>query len=324
MAHAILIKEPGGPEVMEWGEVNVGDPGPGEIRLRQTAIGLNYIDVYVRSGTYPQEQSPFTPGMEGAGVVEAVGADVGNLKVGDRVAYAGPVGSYATERLIAADRVVQLPDGISDEQGAAMMLQGLTVQYLLRRVKDVGPDTTMLFHAAAGGVGLIACQWAKHLGATLIGTASSPEKMKLAMDHGAMHMINYRDEDFVSRTRELTGGEGVDVVYDSVGKDTFPDSLDCLKPFGLWATFGAASGPLPPLDVQMLAKKGSLFVTRPTLFTYIAKRSDLVEMAADLFSVVEAGIVKINVNQTYRLEDAQQAHRDLEARKTTGSTVLIP
>ncbi len=323
MVHAIRIHQHGGPEVMNWEEVDVGQPGNGQVRLKQTAVGLNYIDTYHRSGLY-KIGLPAIIGSEGAGEVTAGGPGVTDIKAGDRVAYAGIMGAYAEERLIAADRVVKLPDSIDDKTAAAMMLQGMTVRYLLKETYQVGPGTTMLLHAAAGGIGLIACQWAKHLGATIIGTAGSPEKAQLAKDHGATHVIDYRTEDFVARTKELTGGRGVDVVYDSVGKDTFPGSLDCLKPRGLWVSFGNASGPVPPFDILSLSAKGSLYATRPTLGTYTATREDLVANANDLFDVVGRGIVKISVNQTYPLKDAAQAHRDLEDRKTTGSTVLIP
>lgn len=323
MVHAIRIHQHGGPEVMKWEEVDVGEPGQGQVRLKHRAIGLNYIDTYHRSGLY-KISLPTVIGMEGAGEVTAVGPGVTDLKVGDRVAYASPMGGYAEERLIPADRVVKIPDDIDDNTAAAMMLQGMTVRYLLKETYKVGPETTMLLHAAAGGVGLIACQWAKHLGATIIGTAGSPEKMKLAQDHGCTHTINYRTEDFVARTKEITNGRGVDVVYDSVGKDTYPANLDCLKPRGLWVNFGNSSGSVPNFDILILSLKGSLYATRPTLGTYTASREDLVASANDLFDVVRRGIVKINVNQTYALKDAAQAHRDLEARKTTGSTILIP
>lgn len=323
MTHAILIHETGGPEVMKWEEVDVGEPGEGQVKLRQSAVGLNYIDVYFRTGAYPQENMPFTLGMEGAGEVVAVGDGVSHVKPGDRVAYAGAIGSYAEERVAPADRMVKLPDGIDDRTGAAMMLQGMTAGYLLRRTFKVGPDSTILYHAAAGGVGLIVCQWAKHLGATMIGTVGSDEKAELAKAHGCTHTINYRTEDFVERVKEITDGEGCDVVYDSVGKDTFPGSLDCVKKYGLWATFGQSSGPLPDLNMALLAQKGSLYATRPTLFTHIAARADLEEISGALFEVVKSGAVKIQVNQTYPLSDAGQAHRDLEARKTTGSTVLL-
>ena len=323
MVHAIRIHQHGGPDVMKWEEVEVGEPGQGQVRLKHRAIGLNYIDTYHRSGLY-KISLPTVIGMEGAGEVTAVGPGVTDLKVGDRVAYASPMGGYAEERLIPADRVVKIPDDIDDKTAAAMMLQGMTVRYLLKETYKVGPETTMLLHAAAGGVGLIACQWAKHLGATIIGTAGSPEKMKLAQDHGCTHTINYRTEDFVARTKEITNGRGVDVVYDSVGKDAYPANLDCLKPRGLWVNFGNSSGSVPNFDILILSLKGSLYATRPTLGTYTASREDLVASANDLFDVVRRGIVKINVNQTYALKDAAQAHRDLEARKTTGSTILIP
>ena len=323
MAHAIVIHETGGPEVMKWEEVEVGEPGEGQVKLRQSAAGLNYIDVYFRTGTYPSESLPFTPGMEGAGEVVAVGEGVTHLKPGDRVAYAGAVGSYAEERIAPADRMVKLPDAIDDKTGAAMMLKGMTASYLLQRTYKVGPDTTFLFHAAAGGVGLIVCQWARHLGATMIGTVGSGEKADLAKSYGCTHTINYNSEDFVERVKEITGGKGCDVVYDSSGKDTFPASLDCLRKFGLWATFGQASGPLPDLNLGLLAQKGSLYVTRPTLFTHIAERADLEDISGALFDVVKSGAIKIPVNQTYPLSEAAQAHRDLEGRKTTGSTVLL-
>jgi len=324
MAHAIVVNEVGGPDVLKWQEVAVGEPGPGEVKIRHHAVGLNYIDVYFRTGAYPAASVPFTPGMEAAGEILAVGADVDYLSAGDRVAYAGAIGSYATERLAPADKMVKLPDAISYEQGAAMMLQGMTARYLLRKTYNVGSDTILLFHAAAGGVGLLACQWAAHLGATIIGTVGSEEKARLAKDNGCTHTILYRDENFVERVKELTNGEGVDVVYDAIGKDTFPGSLDCLKPFGLWASFGASSGPVDDFNIGILAPKGSLYATRPTLFTYVNKREDLLETAQDLFDVVEQGHVKIAINQTYDLKDAAQAHKDLEARKTTGSTILIP
>ncbi|MEO0620118.1 MAG: quinone oxidoreductase [Pseudomonadota bacterium] len=323
MPHAIQIRDYGGPDVMQWAEIDLVGPENGEVRLRQTAVGLNYIDVYVRTGAYPQPSLPFTPGMEGAGVVEAVGPGVTHLAVGDRVAYAGPVGSYAEARIIPADRLVKMPDAIDDKTAAAMMLQGMTVQYLLRQTFEVTPQTTMLFHAAAGGVGLIACQWARHLGATLIGTAGTDEKCALAKSHGATHTINYKSEDFVARVRELTDGRGVDVVYDAIGKDTCERSLDCLKMRGLFVSYGAASGPITDFDVGILAKKGSLYMTRPTLFNHIAARADLERSAGELIDLVSTRVIKINVNQTYALKHASDAHRDLEARKTTGSSVLL-
>jgi NADPH2:quinone reductase len=324
MAHAIRIHANGGPEVMRWEEVTVGEPGPGEVRLRQSAIGLNYIDVYHRSGLYKLAAFPAVIGMEGAGTVEAVGAGVTDVKVGDRVAYAGVLGGYAQERLIPADRLVKLPDAISDVTAAAMMLQGMTARYLLRETYRVTPETVLLYHAAAGGVGLIVCQWAKALGATTIGTVGSDEKAKLAKDAGCTHVINYRTGDYVARVRELTGGAGCDVVYDGIGKDTFPSSLDCLKPKGLWVSFGNASGPVPPFDMQILSAKGSLYATRPTIMTYTARREDLVANARELFAMVEKGTIKIDPSRTYPLREAAQAHTDLEARKTTGSIVLIP
>ncbi|HWV81758.1 MAG TPA: quinone oxidoreductase [Hyphomicrobiaceae bacterium] len=324
MANAIRVHQYGGPEAMKYETVDVGAPGAGQVKLKQHAIGVNFIDVYQRTGLYPQPSFPFTPGNEGAGEVTAVGAGVTDLKVGDRVAYAGAIGAYADERLAPADKLVKLPDSIPYETGAAMMLQGMTVQYLLRRTYKVGPDTTLLMHAAAGGIGLIACQWAKHLGATIIGTASSEEKCALAKAAGATHMINYKTENFVERVNEITGGKKCDVVYDSIGKDTFPASLDCLKPLGLFVTFGNASGPIDAFNAGILAAKGSLYMTRPTLNTYTATRADLVATAKDLFDVVGSGAVKINVNQKYALKDAAQAHKDLEGRKTTGSIILLP
>ncbi|MHA1517073.1 MAG: quinone oxidoreductase family protein [Alphaproteobacteria bacterium] len=324
MTYAIHVSEYGGPETLIWEEVGVGEPGPGEIRIKQTAVGLNYIDVYVRTGLYPQDALPFIPGMEGAGVVTAVGEGVRDLKVGRRVAYAGPIGGYAEERLIAADRVVRIPQSVSDETAAAIMLKGMTAQYLLRRTYKVGADTTLLFHAAAGGVGMIACQWAAALGATVIGTVGSAGKALIARSHGCTHVINYREEDVVAMVKEYTEGEGVDVVYDSIGKDTFPMSLDCLKPRGMWVSFGQASGPVPEFRINVLAQKGSLFATRPALGDYIATRKELVTCANDLFGAIAKNKVKIAINQTYPLKDAARAHRELEARMTTGSTLLIP
>ena len=324
MTKAIRVHDYGGPEVLKWEAVEVGEPGPGEVRIRQTAIGLNFIDVYVRTGLYPQSALPFVPGMEGAGVVTAVGEGVRDLKVGRRVAYAGPVGAYAQERLIAADRVVRIPDSVSDETAASIMLKGMTAQYLLRRTYKVGPDTTLLFHAAAGGVGMIACQWAASLGATVIGTVGSAGKALIARSHGCTHVINYREEDVVAKVKDYTKGEGVDVVYDSIGKDTFPASLDCLKRRGMWVSFGQASGPVPEFRINLLAQKGSLFATRPALGDYIATRKELVSTANDLFGVIAKGKVKIAFNQTYALAEAERAHRELEGRLTTGSTLLIP
>ncbi len=324
MAHAIRIHACGGPEVLQWEEVAVGDPGAGEVRLRQRAVGLNYIDTYHRSGLYKLASLPAVIGMEGAGVVEAVGAGVRDLKVGDRVAYAGVLGGYADERLIAADRLVKLPDGIDDASAAAMMLQGMTVRYLLRETYPCTSETVLLFHAAAGGVGLIACQWAKAIGATIIGTVGTAEKAQLARENGCTHVINYRTEDYAARVKEITGGRGCDVVYDGIGKDTFPSSLDCLKPKGLWVSFGNASGPVPPFELTILSAKGSLFATRPSLMTYIARREDLLANAAELFDMVAKGAVSISASRTYPLREAAAAHRDLEARKTTGSIVLEP
>ena len=323
MSYAIRVHEYGGPEVLKWEKVEVGDPGPGEIKIRQTAVGLNFIDVYQRSGLYPQPSFPFIPGMEGAGEVTALGEGVRDLKVGRHVAYAGPIGAYAEERLIAADRVVKIPAGVDDKIAAAIMLKGMTAQYLLRRTYKVGRDTTLLFHAAAGGVGLIACQWAASLGATVIGTVGSSGKALIARAHGCTHVINIREEDLVAKVKEYTKGNGVDVVYDSIGKDTFPASLDCLKPLGLWVSFGQSSGPVPPFKITLLSQKGSLFATRPSIIDYTRSRKDLVATANDLFEVIAKGKVKVAVNQTYALADAADAQRDLEARLTTGSTVLL-
>ena len=324
MNHAIRFHQAGGPEVLNWEEVEVGAPGPGEARVRQHAVGLNFIDVYHRNGLYPVAL-PSGIGMEGAGVVEALGEGVADLAPGDRVAYAGgPLGAYAEVRCLPAHRLVKLPESLSFQQGAAMMLQGLTVQYLLSRTYAVKAGDTILVHAAAGGVGLIACQWAKALGATVIGTVGTDAKAELAKAHGCDHAIVYTRENFTARVREITGGAGVPVVYDSIGKDTFMGSLDCLAPLGLLVSFGSASGPVPPFDLGILAPKGSLYVTRPTLATYTAKREDLTAMAAELFQMVGSGKVKIEVGRTYALKDAASAHRDLEARRTTGSTVLLP
>lgn len=325
MTKAIRIHETGGPDVLSWDDVQVAAPGAGQVRIRQTAIGLNYIDIYFRSGAYPAPQLPTVIGLEGAGVVEEVGPDVAGLKVGQRVAYASPpLGAYAEERLMPADRVVALPDAIDDKLAAAMMLQGMTVQYLLRRTYKVQAGDTVLVHAAAGGVGLIMCQWAKHLGATVIGTVGTDAKAKLAGANGCDHPIVYTRENFAERVREITGGEGVPVVYDSIGKDTFDGSINSLRPMGMMVSFGAASGPLAPVEPGLLASKGSLFFTRPSLMVYTAKRADLEATAKDLFDVVTGGHVKVAVNQTYALKDAAQAHRDLEARKTTGSTIFLP
>ena len=325
MNHVIRISETGGPEVMQWETQEVASPGPSEILLRQTAVGLNYIDVYFRTGVYPAPQLPFTPGLEGAGVVEAVGEEVTDLAPGDHVGYAAqPLGAYAESRLIPADRVVRLPDGIEDRVAAAMMLKGMTVQYLLRSTVALNAGDTILFHAAAGGVGLIACQWAKHLGVTMIGTVGSEEKAALAQAHGCTHTILYNEENFVERVQELTGGRGVDAVYDSVGRDTFHQSLDCLRMRGTLVLFGQSSGKVEPFDPAVLSGKGSLFLTRPTLFNYTASREDLLHCATELFDVLQSGAVKADINQEYPLSEAQQAHRDLEARKTTGATLLLP
>jgi NADPH2:quinone reductase len=324
MTKAIKLFKTGGPEVMEYVDVEVGQPGPGEAQVRHVACGLNFLDVYFRTGLYPQSL-PSGLGQEGAGVVEAVGEGVSHVKPGDRVAYAGgPNGAYADLRNMPAAKLVKLPDGISFDTAAAMMLQGLTVQYLLRRTFPLRGGETILFHAAAGGVGLIACQWAKALGVTMIGTVGSDEKAKLARAHGCAHVINYNKENFVERVKEITGGKGVPVVYDSIGKDTFTGSLDCLSPMGMMVSFGNASGAVPPFTLGELQSRGSLFITRPTLVTYTAKREDLDAMAADLFAVVGSGKVKIEINQRYALKDVGQAHRDLESRKTTGSSILIP
>jgi len=321
MAHAIQIHETGGPEVLKWEEVEVGDPGPGQVKIRQEAAGLNFIDVYHRTGLYKQEM-PFTPGVEGAGVVEAVGEGVANVKKGDRVAYAGGTGGYAEERLIDSDRLVKLPDAIATEQAAAMMLQGMTAQMLLRSVYPVKSGDTILVQAAAGGVGLIMCQWAAALGATVIGTVSTDEKAELARNHGCAHPIVYTKQDFVAEVARITAGAKLPVVYDSVGRDTFMKSLDCLRLRGLMVSFGNASGPVDPISPLLLSQKGSLYLTRPTLFHYIATREQLEKSAGELFSMVESGKVKIEVKQRFPLKDAAEAHRQLEARKTTGSTIL--
>jgi NADPH:quinone reductase len=324
MPRAIRLYKTGGPEVLQWEETEVGEPGAGQARVRHTAIGVNFVDTYQRSGLY-SIPLPGGIGSEGAGIVEAVGPGVTQINVGDRVAYGGaPPGSYAEVRLIPADRLLKLPQGIADQTAAAMMLKGMTVQYLIRRTYRVQPGDTVLFHAAAGGVGLIACQWLKAIGATVIGTVSSEEKAQLARAHGCDHVIVYTREDFVGQVRAITAGKGVPVVYDSVGKSTFAGSLDCLRPFGLMVSFGNASGPVPPFELGVLAQKGSLYVTRPTLNTYTATRADLEATARELFDVVLSGQVKIAINHTYALKDAQQVHRDLEARKTTGSIVMVP
>ncbi len=326
MSKAIRIRTFGGPDVMQWEEVPVGMPQRGEVHLRHTAVGLNFIDVYHRTGLYPLPGGlPGTPGMEGAGVVVAVAPDVTEFLPGDRVAYAGlPPGAYAEERLIPAHRLVRLPDAISDRQAAAMMLKGMTAHYLLRRTYRVQSGDTILVHAAAGGVGLIVCQWAKFLGATVIGTVGSEEKAALARAHGCDHPLLYREIDWVAKVRDITAGEGVAAVYDSVGRDTFCKSLDCLRPFGMMVSFGQASGPVEPFDPGLLAVKGSLFLTRPTLMTYTARREDLLSSAWELFDVVTSGAIRVEINQSYPLSEAARAHRDLEARRTTGSTLLMP
>jgi len=323
MTKAIRVHTPGGPDAMLWEDVPTPEPGPGEVLVRHAAVGLNYIDVYFRTGLYKAPSLPMTIGMEGAGTVLAVGSGVTDIAVGDRVAYAGALGAYATERVLGADKVVKIPDGIDFTTAAAMMLQGMTAQYLLRRTYKVKAGDPIVVHAAAGGVGLILCQWAKHIGATVIGVVSTAEKAALAKAHGAAHVV-IGHNDLVADVKRFTGGAMVPVVYDSVGKDTFMTSLDCLAPLGLMCCYGAASGPVPPFDLGVLGAKGSLFLTRPSLATYTAKRADLVSTANELFDVVKSGAVKINVNQTFALKDAAQAHIALEARKTTGSTVLVP
>jgi NADPH2:quinone reductase len=323
MAKAVRYHKQGGPEVLQLDDVQVGEPGQGQVRIRHTAIGVNFVDTYQRSGLYPM-QLPAVAGNEGAGVVEAVGAGVTDLKAGDRICYTGLPGSYCETRLVPADRMVKLPQGITEEQAASMLLKGLTVHYLIFSTYAVKKGDTVLWHAAAGGVGLIACQWLKALGVTTIGTAGSPDKLALAKSHGADHVINYSTENFVEKVKGITGGKGVPVVYDSVGKTTWEGSLDCLRPRGLMVTFGNASGPVAPVNLGILASKGSLYVTRPTLATYIAARADLVERSNALFEVVKSGKVKIETTGKYKLADAAQAHRDLESRKTTGSVVLIP
>ena len=321
MVHAIQVHQTGGPEVLQWEQVEVGDPGPGQVRLRQEAVGLNFIDVYHRTGLYPQAL-PFIPGVEGAGVVEAIGDDVTNVGLGDRVAYAGPIGGYAEERLIDADRLVKLPEAISSEQAAAMMLQGMTAWMLLRQVHRVQRGETILIHAAAGGVGLIVCQWAKALGATVIGTVGSDEKAELARAHGCDHPIVYTRQDFVAEVERITGGAKLPVVYDSVGRETFLKSIDCLAPRGMMVSFGNASGPPDPIAPGLLAQKGSLFLTRPTLYHYIAARAELEQAARELFDMVASGKVRVEIKQRFALKDAAKAHRALEARQTSGSTIL--
>lgn len=324
MTKTIRMQQVGGPEVMEYVDVDLPAPAAGEALVRHKACGLNFIDVYFRTGLYPQPL-PAGLGMEAAGIVEAVGAGVTLVKPGDRVAYAGrPIGAYAEARVMPVDNLVKLPDGISFETAAAVMLQGLTVQYLFHRTFPLKGGETILFHAAAGGVGLIACQWARALGVTMIGTVGSDEKGALAKAHGCTHVINYNTENFTERVREITAGKGVPVVYDSIGKDTFMGSLDCLAPLGMMVSFGSASGPVPEFSLNELASRGSLFITRPSLMSYTAKRSDLEQMAAQLFGMIESGKIKVDIRQTYPLNQVVQAHRDLEARKTTGSSILIP
>jgi NADPH2:quinone reductase len=325
MSKAIRVHAHGGPEVLTYDDAPAGKPGTGQVLIRHTAIGLNFLDTYYRSGLYPAPAGlPLIPGGEAAGVVLETGDGVEGLKKGDRIAYSTPFGAYCEERVIPAEKLVKIPDGASDEQAAAMMLKGMTAEYLLRRTFPVKAGDTVLYHAAAGGVGLIFGQWAKHLGATVIGTAGSADKIALAKANGFDHVINYRDDDFVAKVREITGGKLCDVVYDSVGKDTFPGSLDCLRPRGMFVSFGQSSGPIPPFNMALLSQKGSLYATRPTLFTYIAKREDLEASAAALFDVVSSGVVDIKINQRYALKDAAKAHADLEGRRTTGTSILIP
>jgi NADPH2:quinone reductase len=324
MPNAIRIHQPGGPEVLQWESVAVAEPGPGEARVRHTAVGLNYIDTYHRNGLY-KVPLPSGIGVEAAGVVEAVGPGVTDISKGDRVAYGGhPPGSYAEVRVMPADKLVKLPDDVSDRSAATLMLKGLTVQYLFRQTFPLKGGETILFHAAAGGVGLIACQWARALGVTLIGTVGSDEKAALAKANGCAHTIVYTRENFVERVKEITGGKGVPVVYDSIGKDTFPGSLDCLKPRGLFVSFGSSSGPIAAFDIGLLLQKGSLFATRPSIAGYAVTRQDLLRMADEMFALVKAGKIVSEARQTYALKDAAQAHRDLEARKTTGATLLLP
>ena len=321
MTYAIRIHEPGGPEVLRWEAAEVGAPGPGQLRIRQRAVGVNFIDVYHRTGLY-QQPLPFTPGVEGAGTVEVVGDGVTDFAVGDRIAYAGPIGGYTEERLLDADRAVKLPNGIQFDQAAAMMLRGMTVQMLIRELRRVEAGETILVHAAAGGVGLILCQWAKALGATVIGTVSTDEKAELARSNGCDHPIVYTREDFVAEVDRITEGRKLPVVYDSVGKDTFLKSLDCLAPRGIMVSYGNASGPPDPMPPGLLAQKGSLFLTRPTLYHYIATREELDRSAGELFAMVSSSKVRIDIGQTFALKDAAEAHRALESRRTTGSTIL--
>ncbi|MDF3010907.1 MAG: Alcohol dehydrogenase zinc-binding domain protein [Burkholderiales bacterium] len=323
MSKAVRYHQQGGPEVLQLDDISIGDPGPGQVRIRHTAIGVNFVDTYQRSGLYPM-QLPGVAGNEGAGVVEAVGPGVKELKKGDRIAYTGLPGSYCEERIVPADRMVKVPKGVSDEQAASMMLKGMTVHYLIFTTYKVKKGDTVLWHAAAGGVGLIACQWLKKLGVTTIGTVGSDEKGKLAKAHGCHHVINYSRENFLERVKEITKGKKLPVVYDAVGKTTWDGSLDCLQPRGLMVSFGNASGAVPPVNLGILSAKGSLYVTRPTLATHIATRADLVKRSKDLFEVVKSGKVKIETTARYKLADAQAAHRDLEGRKTTGSVVLVP
>ena len=325
MAKAIRIHELGGPNVLRWEDVQIDNPGPGEVRIRQTAVGLNFIDTYHRTGVYPLGKLPAILGMEGAGVVEEVGSDVSEFEAGNRVAYGtAPMGAYTEERVLPARYLIHLPNNITELEASALMVKGLTTQYLVRGSYRVKEGDTILVHAAAGGVGLLLCQWANHLGATVIGTVGGDDKKELALSHGCHHAILYRTEDFVERVRDLTNGRGVQVVYDSVGKDTFQGSLDCLQPLGILVSFGQSSGVVPPFDILQLTAKGSLFLTRPSLMNYAAQRKDLLANAQELFGVIEKGAVKININQTYPLQETAQAHRNLEDRKTTGATVLLP
>jgi NADPH2:quinone reductase len=325
MVAAVRVHKTGGPEVLTFEQIEVGAPGPGQVKLKQHACGVNYIDTYFRMGMYPSPVGmPFVAGNEGAGEVIAVGPGVSDFKVGDRVGYVAPLGGYAAERLLPADRAVKLPDKISYEQAAGMMLKGMTAQYLLRRTFNVKPGNTILVHAAAGGVGVLLCQWGRALGATVIGTVGSPEKAELAKANGAHHTILYRNEDFAAKVKEITGGKLCDVVYDGIGKTTFPASLDCIRPLGMFASFGSASGPIEAFNINILQQKGSLFATRPTLNTYAAKREDLLAIAKDLFDIVLSGKVKIAVNQKYPLKDAVKSHVDLESRATTGASILLP
>jgi len=324
MVAAVRVHKHGGPEVLTYEQVEVGAPGPGQVKIKQHAAGLNFIDTYFRSGLYKAPSMPFISGNEGSGEVTAVGEGVTDLKVGDRVGYVLPLGCYAEERLAPADRLVKLPAHVTGEQAAAMMLKGMTVSYLLKRTFVVKKGHNVLIHAAAGGVGLIACQWANHIGANVIGTVGSKDKAELAKANGCHHTILYREENWVERVSEITKGEKCEVVYDGVGNDTFPGSLDCLKPLGMFVSYGSASGPIKAFDINLLQFKGSLFATRPTLNTYAAKRADLVAIANDLFEVVGSGAVTIPVNQKYALKDARKAHEDLEGRKTTGASILVP